>query len=85
MKEILEDGKEYLQKLKETCKREFPNYAHDIPSPASVTLANYSTIVLTSDACNQAQKSRRLAKNKIMKAHKYVEEVIFYYYYYYCY
>ena len=78
MKEILEDGKEYLQKLKEICEREFPNYVHDIPSLALVTLANCSIIVLTSNACNQAQKSRRLVKNEIIKSNEYIEEGIFY-------
>ena len=67
IKEILEDGREYLERLKETCEREFPDYIHDIPPASSVTLVNCRTSVLSSDACNTAQKTRRLIKDQILQ------------------
>ena len=66
MKEILDDGRECLERLKETCEREFPDYKHDIPPSSSVTLSNCRTSVLSSDACDTAQKTRRLTKDEII-------------------
>ena len=74
MQEILEDGKEYLQRLRETCERVYPDFIHDIPLPSAVTLANCKKTVLTTDACNQAQLSRRLAIDETSKAHDELEE-----------
>ena len=63
MKETLDNGRECLERLKETCEREFPDYEHDVPPASSVALKNCHTSMLSSDACNTAQKTRRLTKN----------------------
>ena len=67
MKEILDDGREYLEQLKETCEREFPHYKHDIPLTSSIMLVNYQRSVISSDACNTAQKTQRLTMDEILK------------------
>ena len=74
MQETLEDGKEFLQRLRETCERECPDFIHDIPPPSAVTLANCKKTVLTTDTCNQAQLSRRLAIDETSKAHDELDE-----------
>ena len=60
MKEILADGKEYLEEIKAIYERKCENFAHDMPSLDSTNVTNCSTYALTSDACNQAQKSRKI-------------------------
>ena len=67
MKEILDDGREYLERLIEACEHEFPDYAHDVPPASSVVLKNFRTCMLSSNACNTAQKTRRLTKNQILR------------------
>ena len=57
MKEILDDGREYLERLKETCEREFPDYKHDIPPASSVALVN----------CQRSVITRRLTMDEILK------------------
>ena len=52
MKKILEDGREYLEWLKEICEREFPYFEPDIPPASAVTLSNFKTSVISSNCCN---------------------------------
>ena len=56
MKEILDDRREYLERLKETCKQEFLDYKYNILPASSVVLKNCHTSILSSNACNTAQK-----------------------------
>ena len=65
MKEILCDGREYFERLKETCEREFPDYKHNIPPASSVTITNCRTAVLSSNVCDTTQKTHRLTKDEI--------------------
>ena len=68
LQEALEHRKEYLEELIKICEREFSNYAHDIPSPSSISITNYSTYTLTNDAYNQATFSRKLIDIEIKNA-----------------
>ena len=49
MKQTLADGRECLEKSKDTIEREFTDHVHGIPEASSVTLAICETSALTSD------------------------------------
>ena len=61
-------------RLIETCEREHPDFTRDIPLPLAEKLVDCKKTALTTDACNQAQKSRRLAKDEVSKAYNQAEE-----------
>ena len=66
--EILEDSKEYLFDLKKICKREYPDFQHDIPPTSNIRITNCSRLAFGTDTCNQAYKARRLIIEKINEA-----------------
>ena len=58
--EIIEEVKEHLGRWTSTNAKYFTEEAHEIPPPENVDLENFSNIAFTTDACNQATKSRRV-------------------------
>ena len=78
IEEILEDGKEYLQQLRETYKREYPDFIHDIPLQSVIRLVNCEKIILITNNCNRAHLLRRFVINKISKAHNELDEDMYY-------
>ena len=58
--EIVEDGRDYLDKWRSSISKLYPTCLHDIPDSEALSLKNCDSSACAIDKCNQACKSRRL-------------------------